>query len=262
MQTETVARRPREWRRAWNALQTVIKDPDRTDQVFEIIEGLAGNAFENQFQRFAAHPDGQRLLAEKPSLLAALSDRDALRALPEGSFGRAYLAFMEEAGLTAEGLVEADDAAARARPTEDPDVGPDRDFLGDRMRDMHDLWHVLTGYGRDEAGEAANLAFSLGQMWNLGMGLIVGAAIVVGPKDIRLSWARYLIAAYRRGRRTSFLAVAPDEELFPLPLSEVRRRRGVPPSGEFHPQGIAVSDRALAAEGIIDWRSDGEAQAV
>ena len=30
------------------------------------------------------------------------------------------------------------------------------------MRDMHDLWHVLTGYGMDEAGEAANLAFSLG----------------------------------------------------------------------------------------------------
>jgi hypothetical protein len=30
-------------------------------------------------------------------------------------------------------------------------------WLFERLDTLHDLWHVLTGYGLDEAGEAANL---------------------------------------------------------------------------------------------------------
>src|SRR5262249_2090987 len=149
----------------------------------EIIEALAGQSFERSFQRFTASREGRRLLIERPSLLAALSDRTALRALPDGSLGRAYLAFMESGDLTADGLVEADATAAQRSP-QPLQLDPDRQYVGDRTRDMHDLWHVLTGYGMDEAGEAANLAFTFGQIPSLGFGLIVGAAAVLGPLDL------------------------------------------------------------------------------
>jgi ubiquinone biosynthesis protein COQ4 len=99
-------------------------------------------------------------LAERPSLLATLSDRARLRALPPGSFGRAYADFMDAARLDARGLVEAErrsDAAARVEV-----LDPDREWLAGRLRDVHDLWHVLTGYGRDEAGEANLVRRSLG----------------------------------------------------------------------------------------------------
>ncbi|MFN8644197.1 MAG: Coq4 family protein [Candidatus Binatia bacterium] len=102
--------RRRDWAHAWRALQDLIADPERTDRVFEIIRALSGNAFERAWQRFRAHPDGQRLLAERPSLLAALNDRAALRALPAGSLGRAYADFMDAARLDAAGLIEADEA--------------------------------------------------------------------------------------------------------------------------------------------------------
>jgi ubiquinone biosynthesis protein COQ4 len=119
---------------------------------------------------------------------------------------------------------------------------------------MHDLWHVLTGYGMDEAGEAANLAFSGGQFPNLGMALMVGAAAVLGPKDWKLTWPRYLLAAWRRGRQTPSLSVAPYEELLPLPLEEVRRRLGVPPAATVHPRGIAVAERDLFGEDVLAWQ--------
>jgi ubiquinone biosynthesis protein COQ4 len=246
----------RDWRRAWNALRVLIEDPKKTEQVFEIIDSLSGGDFDRHYQRFTAHPEGRRLLAEKPSLLSALSDRSALRALPEGSFGRTYLEFMEKGGLSAEGLVEADEAAVRMSPTPPPVVDADRMYLGDRMRDMHDLWHVLTAYGMDEAGEAANLAFTLGQVPNLGMALIVAAAAVVGPKDLKLTWPRYLWAAYQRGRHTPMLSVARYEDLLPLPLEEVRRRLGVPPANEAHPEGIAVGSKTEGAE-TFTWQRGG-----
>src|SRR6185369_3288931 len=110
-----------------------------------------------------------------------------------------------------------------------------RDFFGDRLRDMHDLWHVLTGYGRDEAGEAANLAFTLGQVWNPGIAAIVVAGGVIGPKDPTFYWQRYLYRAWQRGRHASLLTAAPYEHLLALPLEAVRRQLAIQPAHQAHP---------------------------
>jgi len=234
--------RTRDWQRAWRALRNLIDDPERTDQVFEIIGALSGDAFDRAFMRFAASPDGRRLLIDRPSLLATLSNRTALAELPEGSFGRAYANFMLAGQLAAAGLVEADETAMQNSPRRDrPD--PDMEFFGDRLRDMHDLWHVLTGYGRDEAGEAANLAFTLGQVWNVGIAVIVVAAMVLGPKDASFHWQRYLYQAWQRGRRARLLSAAAYESLLPLPLEDVRRQLGIEPPDVAHPGGILAGDR-------------------
>ena len=65
------------------------------------------------------------------------TDRDALRAMPDGSFGRAYLEFVETQNLSADGLIDASDTGMDFE---------DEDFkrYASRTRDMHDLWHVLT----------------------------------------------------------------------------------------------------------------------
>jgi ubiquinone biosynthesis protein COQ4 len=252
----TPPRRKMEWKRAWRALRILIRDSERTDQVFEIIRALAGNSWERNFQQFCAHPEGRRLLQERPDLFATLADRDALRRLPEGSFGRTYLAFMEAGALTPEGLMEAEVQNDAEWPKETP---PDADhqFFGDRIRDMHDLWHVLTGYGRDEAGEAANLAFSLAQVPEPGIALIVLTSAVIGPKDVRLSWPRYLLAAFNRGRQAALLTSAPYERLLDQPLDDVRRLLRVQPAHEAHPDGIAVGNRTDAPTG--DGSANGSA---
>ncbi|MEO6030127.1 MAG: Coq4 family protein, partial [Candidatus Binatia bacterium] len=96
-----------EWTRARKALGILVADPERTDQVFEIVRALSGRTDIRSFKRLLRHDDGFALLADRPDLLAVLSDRAALAKLPEGSLGRAYLAFMKEADLTADGLVDA-----------------------------------------------------------------------------------------------------------------------------------------------------------
>ena len=147
---------------------------------------------------------------------------------------------MEAAQLDAAGLVDASmegDTDARVG------YSPDACWFFDRLRDMHDLWHVLTGYGRDEAGEAANLAFTFAQIANLGVGFIVVAAAMLGPRSDRLLWQRYLFRAWRRGRRAAWLPAARYEEMLPLPLAEVRTRLAIEPPEVAHPEGVLVASR-------------------
>ena len=181
-----------QWGRAWRAMRRLMANPEETEQAFETISALSGWDFERLFQRFVAHPEGRALYLERPSLMDAVSDRAALRAMPAGSFGRAYADFMDAAGLDAQGLVDAENKSEAASRLEGTD--PDRKWFGDRLRDMHDLWHVLTGYGRDEAGEAANLAFSFAHTPFRGVALILfGIAINTPPEGMsRAAWLRYL----------------------------------------------------------------------
>ena len=225
-----------DWPRGRKALRSLIADPEQTHQVFELIEALAGNAGERHFQRFLAHPGSEPLLRDKPDLLAALGDLDHLASLPSDSLGASYLRFMREGGIDARGIVDASDQIER----EDLGLDPDRAWFFDRVRDMHDLWHVLTGYGRDVAGEAANLAFTYAQVRNRGVGLIVLSSAYLGPWALDAHWPRYLWRAYRRGRRADVLSAAPYETMLALPLSEACRRLRIEPAPLAHPRGILV----------------------
>ena len=229
-------RRKVDWRRARIALSTLLAEPERVEQVFELIEALEGDAGERLFQRFLRHPNAPELLTRKPSLLSALLKRSELGALPEGSLGRTYAQFMWDGGIEAEGLVD----ASQDTRAEHEDMDPERHWFNDRFRDMHDLWHTLTGYGRDLAGEAALAAFTYAQTGNRGILLIVLSSALLGPWN--LTWQRYMWRAWRRGRRAELLTAAKWEELLALPLTEARRRLGVSPPDAAHPGGILVAE--------------------
>lgn len=228
------APRPLQWRRAGGALRTLVRDPERTDQVFALIDALGGDGGERLFQRFRAHPEGRALLRQRPSLLDRLAERERLEALPPESFGHRYARFMAEQQLRADGLLDA------AELVRDPQrqLDPERRWFFNRLRDMHDPWHVLTGYGRDLAGEAANLAFTFAQTRSRGIGVIVLTAALLGPRRLDAFWQRYLWRAWRRGRRCRPLWLARYEELLPRPLAEVRRELGIEEPLRAHPGGI------------------------
>ncbi len=84
--------------------------------------------------------------------------------------GRAYLAFCDREGITPGGLVE-------ASMLEDRDLlEPRFRYMADRLRDSHDLWHVVTGYRTDLLGENAVLAFTAAQTDSVGVGVLAAAA--------------------------------------------------------------------------------------
>jgi ubiquinone biosynthesis protein COQ4 len=228
--------RPIQWRLAFKALLGLGRDTTRTDHVFTIISALSGNTLERTYQAFKRTAHGQRLLRDMPSLMDLLSDTERLSTLPEGSLGREYVKFMAAGKLSAAGLVDAQDAGVD--PNRDVDLDPARRYVADRLRDMHDLWHVLTDYGCDDTGEITNLWFSVGQFGNPGMAFIALFGMLDGMRSAGLPWARYCVGAYMRGLHAHKLISEPVEAMLALPIEEARRRLRIPPTSEVHPEGI------------------------
>jgi ubiquinone biosynthesis protein COQ4 len=228
---------PIRFRDAWQGIRALMNDPDDTGQVFKIIRALSGNAGERQFQKFLTSKHGPTILAEKRSLLENLSDRDYLMTLPAGSLGRVYADFTEREQISADGLVEASESV----PEDVEPISAERALFGLRMRDSHDLWHVVTGYGRDLVGEAALLAFTYRQIQNRGIGLIVLVAYWKAGNESPEHRAM-IRDGYRRSKKASWLPGADWETLLERPLDEVRQTLGV-----------------VAVESYAELRSEGAA---
>ena len=205
--------------RAGRALSALMRDPDDLPQVFELIESISGTAPHRLLRRFRRTDAGRRILRDEPDIVPILADRAALRELPEGSLGRAYLAFVESEGISPEGIR---DASMRNQERHVPEAFA---YLHTRMRDTHDLWHAATGYKGDVRGELALLAFTLAQNWNTGVALIVGTAIVKGLGGGATGMIR---DGYRRGRAAAWMPAQDWESLLALPLREVRQRLSFP----------------------------------
>ncbi len=210
---------------ALRAIRELLRNPDDTSQVFHIVEALKGGHEIRTLERMRATATGREILENERELLDCLANREALRRLPEGSLGHQYASFMDREQISAEGLVNASGRRFERTQTGDPAGGR----LRRRMRDSHDLWHVVTGYDRDLIGEAALLAFTYAQTRNRGVGLIVAIAWLRSPGAAR----RVIREAFLRGRRAGWLPAVPWEALLPLPLAQVRAELGLeldPPS--------------------------------
>jgi len=221
---------------ALGAMRALINDPDDTAQVFRIVESLSGPSAQKQFVRFSATAVGQRVLQNREDLLSVLADRAHLEALPEGSFGRAYLRFIDSENITAGGLVDASLDGRTGRWRADL-IGPDRDLFRRRMRDMHDLWHTLSGYRGDLVGEASLLAFTWAQTRGPGIALIVAVALSRAPNPTR----RVILNGFARGMRAAWLPGLDWVALLPLPLVTVREMLNI----DAPPQYVPVYTRDL-----------------
>lgn len=210
---------------AVKAVRRLMANPEATEEVFVILRAMRGGSGIALFRRFTQSPMGARILKEKRSLFAALSNRAALAVLPEASLGREYHRFMASENLSAEGLV------APSQAYRDDAVSDDVALFRDRMRDMHDLTHTLTGYGRDPLGELCLLAFMYPQTGNLGMALIV----LMGFGRLE-SWTarKAVIEAWRHGRKARWFADMDWEAMLPDALDALRQRLRVVRPAAYH----------------------------
>ncbi|HMO77543.1 MAG TPA: Coq4 family protein [Sphingopyxis sp.] len=211
--------------KAWRHFRQLIADKEDTEQVFHILEALRDNRFVRSAEQFFSTPVGEKTLAERQYLPALLDDHDRIRQLPEGSVGRVYVDFMEREGLTAQGLVDEYAKFRHDKPRYDDML----DHYSDRLRDTHDLFHVLTGYGRDALGEQCVLAFSYSQTPSWGTLFIAWA----GAREIRKGFGRrYPIygavrEGQRNGRAAQRIAHQDIEALLAEPIDAARARLGI-----------------------------------
>src|SRR5258706_2970705 len=145
---------PVRWGRALRALARVLTNPEETDQVLVFSSYINGGASEQRLRFFLDDPRGQRLYAERRALDSHTIDLDTLVKLPEGTLGHAYATFMKLHGLTPD--------VFDGTPTEVSD--PRHAYIIQRLRQSHDLWHVVTNCQTDPAGEIALQAFTYAQL--------------------------------------------------------------------------------------------------
>lgn len=208
----------RELTRATRALGALLRNPDDLPQVFAIIDALSHPTHVRILRGLQRSQNGRALVAERPRLADHLTDRAALAALPDGSLGRAYLAFMEREGISLDGIVKAAEASGVKDGT------TDLEFVPERLRDTHDLWHVVTGYHGDLVGELCLLAFTFAQTRNPALLLIVLGGMAKGFLRGRFDLVR---GAHARGRQAEWLPAVRWERLLAEPLDDVRALLGV-----------------------------------
>ena len=194
------------------------------ETVFRLLRPFHGPELDAIYGRCMADPVARRLLEAGRSLHPALLDLPRLRDLPADTLGHAYARFMDENGIDIVSFTE-----ASLRTMERADYANDEAWtLANRLRDIHELVHVVSGYGTDELGEMCELAFNIGEdprpraTWlavraNLGLFRRLGATHT--EEAVR--------EAYERGQRTRLLVGADWEALLDEPLEAVRRTLGI-----------------------------------
>jgi ubiquinone biosynthesis protein COQ4 len=225
--------------RALVALARLFANKEDTAQVFEIMRALNGAAGLKLYMRLLSTAEGGRLAYERAELAPLLMDRTWLASLPTGSVGAAYAEFIGREDLSAEGLAAESRRALGEELLERPHPYA---WFGRRMRDTHDIWHVLTGYGRDTLGEVCLVTFSYRQTRGLGWALISTGAYLrtFGRRQAR-AYRAAIREAGRRGEASAWLPAEDYERLLAEPLGSARRRLGLAPPAAY--EAVPAEDR-------------------
>lgn len=196
---------------------------------------LLGRGDATMLARMRATALGRRLLDERHAVLEVLKDRDRLLAMPEGSLGHRYARFALDNGLFPEKLAEIVADARSASSGLVPHASDEIAYLHDRYRDLHDMWHVLVGYGTDMAGEYALIAFQTRQTGyrSMAIGTFMSMSFTAlrGRLDLFTTW----FDGRRRGARTPYLMAQDWERLLPMPLAAAREELNLNPPPQYQP---------------------------
>ncbi|RYY23324.1 MAG: ubiquinone biosynthesis protein [Sphingomonadales bacterium] len=232
----------REWGTALGALRRLLANGDDTEQVFKIMRALNGDVTQRNYRKLLTSPNGGAIAYKRVELAERLTDRAWIDSFAEGTVGAAYRSFLDSTGFSADGLVEVSMGEFGDAQAEHPYT-----WMGRRERDIHDLWHVITGYQADEhLGEACLVAFSYAQTGGLGWGFIGGGAAL---KSLRVTgktdFFKAVIEGYRRGKQASWLHGEDYETLLNEPLDQARRRLNI-----VEPVKYQIAQASLKAAGL------------
>ncbi len=232
----------RHWLKALRAIDRLRRDNDDTEQVFLIIEALKGKSNEEHLERFRATEIGRKVLSEKRSALDFLTKRDWLQSLPEGTLGKIYIDFMIREGLTAEGLRDVSYEGGFATEAQ---MSEEERVFSEWNRDIHDLFHIITGYGRDPLGELSVLAVTYQQTKSLGVGFIALMGAFEYQRKLKGTPAfKSVLQGFKIGKQCEDLVAQDWEHLLTLPIEEVRERLKLRKPG-FYNRVIETARRKL-----------------
>ncbi len=218
------------------AFVSLVRDPNQTEMVFDMVKGLSDEEhLQEMMDAVAVESHAADALATRPRLEPI--DLQAMAQLPQGTLGRAFADHMLSEGLDVDFFPE--------QPSGTPD-----EFLLAHLYEVHDIWHVVTGFGTDVAGELGLQAFGAAQFPSkvgvmiLSAGLLNTIVTGWGDRDRRLE---AITRGWLLGRQARLLFGTRWDTLWETPLVQVRAGFGLPAD----PQVAAATRPLLALQAAV-----------
>ena len=218
----------------------MIFNPEGTQSVFEIEDGLIKSKSTEELLRFTSKdPAVDAMIRER--YLQPVPDVVALSKLPKNSLGYRYFNHLDSMGF-------------------DPDyyrkieVQNDVDYVMMRIRQTHDIWHVMTGFDTHPLGEIAIKAVELAQTHRPMAAAICAGGVfryMLKEPDLFGACLESIVAGYHMGLQSKALLSMKWEELWDRDLEDLRERLGIEVVGphggqlnvDFSPKSSALANR-------------------
>jgi ubiquinone biosynthesis protein COQ4 len=203
----------------------VRSDPSSSTEEAAIVE--LGFARSRLGRRFARWEESVASLKSDPRTVSAIDARQVfgpirlveLETLPEGTLGRVFADHCRAR--------EIDPNLTHVPPTDE--VG----WMLNHIYQTHDIWHVLTGWGNDLAGEVGLAGFysaQLGAPPFFGYMLsLIQLNVVMRRANLAEIFEAFSLG-YQAGQRTQPLFGVDWDRLWDVPIEEVRARFAIDPT--------------------------------
>ena len=203
---------------------TLLRDPAQTESVYDVEDGLRHTkATELAVEYVKSKPNVAALFQER-YLAPAVNLEDLLK-LPTESLGYSYAIYIKDSGF--------DPNFYRFLKVED-----DISYFLLRMRQTHDIWHIVAGFSTDVFGELGLKAFELAQTHRTMSAVLIAGGLLSTlfkhPEDLDKLLEQIAIG-YRLGAKAKPFFAKKWEENWERPLLEWRQELGIEPIKEYVP---------------------------
>ena len=199
------------------ALASFLKSPGSLDSVFAVADSVKDGPLGEQALRHLLSDRHFKALVDEEWRPERI-DLQNLQTLPEGSLGRCYADQLISQGITPDTLID---------PTP---VTNANEFVVHRVRETHDIVHVLTGFGLDGDSEIGLQGFNLAQNRSpVAVMLIFGAMLSSLQNDEPLEpLLRALAHGFQMGLNADLVIGRKLEEGWERPLNDWREELKLP----------------------------------
>lgn len=206
------------------AVVALLRDPSQTESVYDVEDGLRHTkATELAVEFVKSKPGVADLFQER--YLAPPINIEALLKLPHASLGYAYASYIKDSGF--------DPNFYRLVKVED-----DVSYFLLRMRQTHDIWHIVAGFATDVPGELGLKAFELAQTHRTMSAVLIAGGLLSTlfkrPEELDQLLDQIAIG-YRLGAKAKPFFAQKWEENWEKPLLDWRQELGVEPTKEYIP---------------------------
>ncbi len=196
---------------------SLLRDPSATESVYDVEDGLRHTkATLLSVEYVKCQPGVLALFNER--YLAPTPNLSQLQLCPPDSLGFAYAKYITESGF--------DPNFYRRLPVED-----DVSYLFMRLRQTHDIWHLVAGFKTDIPGELGLKAFELAQTHRTMAAILLAggllSTLLKAPEQLD-NLLDNIATGYRLGAQVQPFLAQKWEQHWEKPLAQWRTELGIP----------------------------------